>query len=127
MRFVVFKGEKSVDELAARIFSIEADGSRTATHQVADALVKANPQLAYLDKLPVGSLITIPDEAPAICPDELAVAADAVRSMIAQEALAAFDAMQHRLTNIENAAVDQLKSAIAQVNPTVFRAAGTSF
>ena len=121
MRFVIFKGEKSVDELAARIFRIPADGSRTATHQAADALVKANPQLAYLDKLPLGSLITIPDQAPPICPDELAVAADAVRSMIAQEALAAFDAMQHRLSDIESSAVNQLKSAIDRIDPTVFK------
>jgi hypothetical protein len=60
MQFVIFKGEKSVEELVARIFRTRAADLKEMTGQLADALVKANPQLAYLDKLPLGSLITIP-------------------------------------------------------------------
>jgi hypothetical protein len=41
--------------------------------------------------------------------------------MIAQEALAAFDAMQQRLTDIESSAANKLKSAIDRIDPTVFK------
>jgi hypothetical protein len=123
MRFVIFKGEKSVNDLAARIFRIQGDGSQAATRQAADALVKANPQLADLSKVPVGSVITVPDNAPAISPDEQAVASGAVRSLTAKTVQSAFDALQQRLTDIESSAANQLKTAMDRIQTSDFKTA----
>lgn len=123
MRFVIFKGEKSVDDLSARIFRIKGDGSQAATRQAADALVKANPQLADLSKVPVGSVITVPDNTPAISPDEQAVASGAVRSLTAKTVQSAFDALQQRLTDIESFAANQLKTAMDRIQTSDFKAA----
>ena len=55
---VMFKGERNLDELAARLFP----GSGPQAHkQATDALLKANPQLADLGRLPPGSIIVVPD------------------------------------------------------------------
>jgi phage tail protein X len=55
---VMFKGERNLDELAARLFP----GSGPQAHkQATDALLKANPQLADLGHLPPGSIVVVPD------------------------------------------------------------------
>jgi len=55
---VMFKGERNLDELAARLFP----GSGPQAHkQATDALLKANPQLADLGRLPAGSIVVVPD------------------------------------------------------------------
>jgi hypothetical protein len=123
MRFVIFKGEKSVNDLAARIFRIQGPGSQAATSQAADALVKANPQLADLTKVPVGSVITVPDNAPAISSDEQAVAARVVGSLTAQTVQSAFDGLQQHLTEIESPAASRLKSAMDRIQTTDFKVA----
>jgi len=118
MRFVIFKGEKSVNELATRIFRIPSSGSQAATNQAAAVLVKANPQLADLSKVPLGSLIAVPDNAPAISPDERAVASGVVRSLTAQTVQSAFEALQQRLTGIDTSATSRLKPAMDRIQTT---------
>ena len=56
----MFRGERNLDELAARLFPATA-GSPQARMQATDALLKANPQLADLGRLPAGSVIVVPD------------------------------------------------------------------
>jgi phage tail protein X len=58
------KGE-SPDELVARLFPATA-GSPQARKQATDALLKANPQLADLGRLPPGSIIVVPDTPTAV-------------------------------------------------------------
>jgi phage tail protein X len=53
------KGE-SPDELVARLFPATA-GRPQARKQATEALLKANPQLADLGRLPPGSIIVVPD------------------------------------------------------------------
>ncbi len=60
MRLAVFKGERSVDDLAARLFQIRGRDPQ-ASKQASDALLRANPQLANLDRLPAGSVVVVPD------------------------------------------------------------------
>lgn len=58
---VIFKGERNLDELTTRLF--KAGGEPQARKQAADALLKANPQLSDLTRVPVGSVIVVPDTA----------------------------------------------------------------
>ena len=90
MNFAVLKNDATVDDLAARLFSPDRKLSKTAAKHAATALLKANPQLEDISLLPAGSLITIPDTAPALVPSEavpapapaLAVAADRARELL---------------------------------------------
>jgi phage tail protein X len=90
MTFAVLKNDATIDDLAARLFSPEGKLSKTAAKHAVTVLLKANPQLEDLSVLPAGSLITIPDTAPAVVPSEavpapapaLAVAADRARELL---------------------------------------------
>src|SRR6266540_243048 len=58
-QLAIFKGEKSLDDLAARLFRV--NGGTQARKQATEALVRANPHLANLDRLPPGSVVVVPD------------------------------------------------------------------
>jgi hypothetical protein len=81
MRFVMFKGEKTVTDLATRLFRIKGRGSQAAIKQAADSLLKANPQLKDTSTVPVGSLIAIPDSAPPLASEETTISVALVRSL----------------------------------------------
>ena len=112
MRFAVFKGEKNVIDLANRLFRIQGPSSQAATKQAADALLNANPQLQDLSKVPVGSLIIIPDTAPPSSPGEQAIAPGTVHSFVAERVQSAFDSLDQRLTAIETMAAEKIKSGM---------------
>jgi len=112
MRFAIFKGEKSISDLTTRLFRIQGRGSKAATKQAADTLLKANPQLKDISKVAVGSIIAIPDTAPPVASEEGAISAGLMRVLVVQNRQAAFDAMQQRLSDIETSALDQLKSGM---------------
>jgi hypothetical protein len=63
LTLAMFKGERNLDELVARLFP--ASGPE-AHKQATDALLKANPQLADLGRLPAGSVIVVPDTPAAV-------------------------------------------------------------
>ena len=48
MRFAIFKGEKSLDDLIKRLFHVQWPGSRAAAEEVEALLLQANPQLKDL-------------------------------------------------------------------------------
>src|ERR1700733_513111 len=102
MRFVMFEGENSISDLVARIFGIHGRGSQASAKQAEAHLLKANPHLTDLSKVPVGSLVAVPDTAPPISPDQRAVASSAARSLTVQTGQSALGAMQQRLTYLEN-------------------------
>ncbi len=70
MPFAVFKNEANLDELALRLFSTDGKLSKTAAKQATAALLKANPDLEDLTRMPTGSLIVIPPGVPALVPSE---------------------------------------------------------
>lgn len=123
MRFVMFEGEDSISDLVARIFGIHGRGSQASAKQVEAHLLKANPHLTDLSKVAVGSLVAVPDTAPAISPDRRAVASSAVHSLAAQTAQNALEAMQQRLTYLENSAANRLKSAMDRIQNAEFKTA----
>jgi hypothetical protein len=60
MSFAIFKGEKTIKDLVARLFHVEGPDANSNAKQAEDSLVAANPQLANLQDLPVGSKIVVP-------------------------------------------------------------------
>jgi hypothetical protein len=123
MRFAIFKGENSITDLVTRIFGTAGAGSKTSADQAAAVLLKANPHLADLSKVPVGSLVAVPDTAPPISSGQHAVASGSVRSVLAQTAQTALETMQQRLTDIDTAAAAFLKSATDRIQTADFKTA----
>jgi hypothetical protein len=60
MSFAIFKGEKTIKDLVARLFHVEGPAANRNAKQAEDSLVAANPQLANLQDVPVGSKIVVP-------------------------------------------------------------------
>jgi hypothetical protein len=123
MRFVIFEGEHSISDLVARIFGIHGRGSQASANQAEAHLLKANPHLTDLSKVAVGSLVAVPDTAPAISPDQGAVTSRAIRSLAAQSAQSALGVMQQRLAYLENSAANRLKSAMGRIQNEEFKTA----
>lgn len=61
MKFAVSKGEKELSELTARLFDIKGRGAAATTKNAEAALLKANPHITDLSKIPEGTLIMVPD------------------------------------------------------------------
>src|SRR6185369_1629279 len=109
MRFVVFKGEKSVAKLADRLFA--ASGKAKASKQAANALLKANPQLHNIEKLAVGSLIAVPDSSPPLNPDEKVIVSNANRAAATMVGAALTDLYQ-KLDQLETQAAEKIKAGM---------------
>jgi len=121
MRFVIFKGEKNVNELVSRIFNLGGRASQATAKQAADALLKANPQLRDPLKIPVGSPIAVPDNAPQLVANEQAPASGLVQSLTPQDVQSAFDAVQQRLSEIETLATNQVNVAMERTQTAEFK------
>ena len=65
MPLAMFRGETSIEALAARLFRLSS-GNSQAGRQATEALLRANPQLANLERVPPGSVIVVPDTAAAV-------------------------------------------------------------
>ena len=109
MRFVVFKGEKSVADLADRLFV--TSGKAKASKQTLAALLQANPQLNNIDKVPAGSLIAVPDSAPPLNPAEKVVVSNA-SSIAATVVGAALTSLYQSLDQMEAEAGDKIKAGM---------------
>ena len=123
MRFALFKGEKSVTDLASRLFRIQGRGLQAAIQQAADALLKANPQLKNISKIRMGSLVAIPDTAPPLHPDEQVIAPGPARSFAAERVQSAFNTLHQRLGEIETMAAEKLKSGMDRLQTPKVKAA----
>jgi phage tail protein X len=58
-QLAIFKGEKNLDELTARVFRVQRGGAQA--RQASDALLRANPHLADLNRVPPGAVVVVPD------------------------------------------------------------------
>jgi|RhiMetdeSRZDD1v2_1073273.scaffolds.fasta_scaffold109775_2 hypothetical protein len=61
MRFTTYRGEKTLEDLAKRIFGFSGSEKPELVNAVKDALLDANPQLRKLENVQVGSLLVVPD------------------------------------------------------------------
>ena len=123
MRFALFKGEKNVTALINRLFSIQGRGAQAATQQAAAALLKANPQLKEVSKVPVGSLIAIPDTVPPLNPGEQVFAPSLSNSFAAERVQSAFELLHQRLDEIETMAAEKIKSGMDRLQTHEMKAA----
>jgi hypothetical protein len=130
MSFAIFHGEKNLADLAARLFKLRGTGSKTAIKQASDALLRANPQLKDIGKLPVGSVIVVPPDAPSVDASQSPAPDHLVRAFAAERTQQLLSVLDTRLAAIENnagdAAADILKlakskqaQAAAANNPTL--------
>ncbi len=79
MKFAVSKGETELSELAARLFDIKGRGAAATAKSAEAALLKANPHISDLTKVPAGTLIVIPDlpdSPPVRAPQTASIGAD---------------------------------------------------
>lgn len=115
MSFAIFKGETNIKDLVNRLFRLPDKTAKTAK-QAADALVEANPQLKDLSKVPVGSVIVVPNNAPPLNPSETAPAPATRQLSLSQQAQQALYMLDQRLTAIDARATQATSdlSALAQ-------------
>ena len=126
MSFAIYKGEKSVTDLAARLFGLQGKGQHPAARQAGDLLLKANPQLKNMSQVPVGSVIVVPPEAPSLQPGGSPVPADLLRAFAAERAHQLLDGLDSRLAEIESQAQDATNSILLQAKSKEAKTASAS-
>lgn len=112
MSFAIFKGETSVKDLVSRLFRLPDKTAKTAK-QAADALLKANPQLREISKVPVGTVIDIPANAFPLNPSEEAPSSVARQVAIARQAQQSLYLLDQKLADIDARAADGANAFLA--------------
>jgi hypothetical protein len=112
MRIATFQGEKSMAELAARIFpgTSRAPAKRK---QATDALLSANPQLADLSKVQRGAKIIVPETV--LAPDPAQVTTATPSTPTAPNILVLYGHLESLKTTVPAAAI----TAVANANATI--------
>jgi hypothetical protein len=105
MSFVIFKGEKNIQDLVSRIFHLP-NASAKATQDAQDALLEANPQLKDLSKVPVGSVLEVPSMAAPVNETQQAPANVVQWIAATRQAQESLSALDQRLSDIEQQAKD---------------------
>jgi len=123
MPFSIFKGEKSLSDLVFRLFDIKGPSAQSEVQQASDALLRANPQLKDLSKIPVGTLIAIPATTPPVRSDQLASGPELIQLLAQQNVQAMFENFAQRLSEVEATVTSRLKSGIAQLQASKVSAA----
>ncbi len=123
MSFAIYKGEKNVAELATRLFQLRGSGSKTTVKQASDALLKANPQLKDISQVPIGSVIVVPPDAPALQPGQSPAPANLVRAFAAQRTQQLLASLDSRLADIESRATDATNAILALTRTKEIRSA----
>jgi hypothetical protein len=126
MRFAIFKGETSIKELVLRLFNVKGTATADVTKQAADSLVKANPQLADLGKVPFGSKIVVPDTSLPVNPDEVRTPVAVGTNLRTTEIAANLENVKAALPNAVSATVAKANAMLALVNRPEVQAAAAS-
>lgn len=117
MDFAIFKGETSIKDLVSRLFGLQEKGSQASEAQAADALaealLKANPHLQDIGKVPHGSIVTIPPTAPPVVPSELVAAPASRRAVAAEQAQSLLNSLKLRLADIDSRAAESANALLA--------------
>ena len=115
MSFATYKGEKSVQDLVTRLFTLPDKSAKTAK-RAADSLVAANPQLNSLDKMTAGSLLEIPANAPPLKSSETASAGVLRREAVIQQAQKDLYLLDRKLADIDEKAEKGANALLAQMH-----------
>jgi hypothetical protein len=117
MTFAISKGETSIKDLVSRLFGSSNTASQSKANDSVDALaaalLKANPQLSDIGKLPAGTLIIIPETAPPLRPAEQVTPTVSRRVAVTAQAQQSLASLNQKLTEIDTRAVDIAKSFLA--------------
>jgi hypothetical protein len=117
MSFAIFKGETDIKDLVNRLFRLP-DGN--TAQQAADALMQANPQLKDMSKVPSGSVIVVPGNAPPLRPTEAAPAAAVRQLSLTQQAQQALYDLDQRLAAIDARATQAASAFVALTHSDQF-------
>ena len=116
MTFAIFKGESSMKDLVTRLFNMPKTSSKAAASKATDelsaVLIKANPQLSDLTKVPPGSRIAIPETAPPLNPGQQVSPQLSRRAAIATQALQSLAAASQQFAQASSQAVDTANSVL---------------
>ena len=123
MSFAIYKGEKNVNELAARLFQQRGSGSKTALKQASDALLRANPQLKDVSQVPIGTVIVVPPDAPAVQLDQSPAPAGMVRAFTATRVQQLLASLDSRLSDIDTKTGDATNAILTLANTKEARSA----
>ncbi len=126
MSFAIYKGEKNVTELAARLFQLRGSGSQAAIKQASDALLRANPQLKDISQVPIGSVLVVPFDAPAVQPDQSPAPANMVRAFGAARAQQLLANLDSRLSEIDAQANDATNATLTLTKTKQVKAAAAN-
>jgi cell division septum initiation protein DivIVA len=118
MSFAIFKGETSLKDLVSRLFGFSSKSSPTQVQQAEKALLQANPQLQDMSKVPVGSVISVPAEAPPLRTAEDATAIVSRRAAIATQAQQTLERINQQLTEIETSGTSAANALLALAQST---------
>lgn len=113
MNFAVSNRETELPDLVRRLFNIKGPGSAKLTEQAQAALLRANPHLQDLAKVPEGTLIVVPDVAgvqPVAAGPMSAVSAQ-IAAQLGQALAAAKTAVEQSLAK-ENEAADTIANIV---------------
>lgn len=61
MRLATYQGEKDLKTLVKRLFRIEGPQAKALAREAEAALLRANPQLRNLKKVPEGTMVMVPE------------------------------------------------------------------
>jgi hypothetical protein len=118
MRYILFNGEKNINDLATRAFRMQGNVTKAAATKAAASLLKANPRLADLSKVATGTLIAVPDDAPSITADEQAATSAAMRLVVSQTVQGVSDTLQQRLSDLETTTTSLLTAGLSRIQAT---------
>ncbi len=112
MSYAIFKGEKSLKDLATRLFALPDKTAKTAK-QAQDALLQANPQLKDLASLSPGSVLSIPADAPPLKASETAPAFVSRQAEIASQSQASLYQLDQKLQALNSVAAPAFQGLLA--------------
>jgi hypothetical protein len=124
-QLAVFRGEKSVGDLTARLFGMTGSSTQ-ARQQATDALLRANPQLAHPDRVPAGSLIVVPDTQQTVNTAETLPTTSLASGNLVRSVSDQLNALTGGLAAIAKTAVAQADASLKLLGDSGLRAASAN-
>ncbi|HEU5255799.1 MAG TPA: hypothetical protein VFU28_07410 [Vicinamibacterales bacterium] len=112
MSYAVYKGETNLKDLVTRLFKLPDKTAKTIKH-AQEALLQANPQLNDLSKVPAGSVIAIPSDAPPLKPSEVAPAPVSRQFTVTLQSQATLFQVSQKLQELNQVAAHSAQNFLA--------------
>jgi hypothetical protein len=123
MRYVTTSGDKSVGELAARIYGVEPRSA--AARKAVKAIREANPELERIEELPRGTIVEVPEEVSGKEPRRaLEALTDSVGVSAVRSLRAGLDEFAEALDEIADRRLEEARAERKLLGSAAFKAAG---